>query len=76
MRRCTNALSLGWHTGVGTLPAETHGLHTRCSLDADDGHDEHIGMGLAEFEYQRWFWYTGDRRTYDSERDDERAWEL
>lgn len=73
--RCTTAISLGWYPhATAAVPAETRGLHTRCMLDADD-HREHIGKGLAEFDYQRWHWFTGDRRCYQTDRTDEAAWE-
>jgi hypothetical protein len=42
----------------------------------DGEHDEHSGKGLAEFDYQRWHWFTGDRRTYFTDRADDHAWEL
>lgn len=73
--RCHNAISLGWFPERGTPPEQTEGLHTRCSLP-DDGHREHVGKGLAEYDYQRWHWYTGDRRTYATEIDNDRAWEI
>jgi hypothetical protein len=41
-----------------------------------DGHQEHQGKGLAEFDYQRWHWFTGDRRAYETARTDDAAWEL
>jgi hypothetical protein len=75
MARCKNAISLGWYPELATPPANTPGLHTRCSLD-DDGHTQHIGKGLPQFDYQRWNWFTGDRRTYETDRADERAWEV
>lgn len=75
MPRCRSTISLGWYPEVRTSPAETHGLHTRCALE-DAEHDKHVGKGLAEFDYQRWNWFTGDRRTYLSDRADERAWEV
>jgi hypothetical protein len=68
-----------WAIGFGTT------LHTRCSLP--DGHNElnmelagehfagHEGRGLAEFPYQRIRWLRGDRREYETERDDVHAWE-
>jgi len=73
--RCRAAISLGWYPERNTLPAETSGLHTRCMLD-DDGHHGHQGKGLAQFDYQRWNWFTDDRRMYQTDRDDEYAWEL
>jgi hypothetical protein len=42
----------------------------------DDGHTRHIGKGLPQFDYQRWEWFTGDRRTYQTERTNNAAWEL
>jgi len=41
----------------------------------DDGHTTHIGKGLAQFDYQRWQWFTGDRRTYETDKTNEHAWE-
>jgi hypothetical protein len=73
--RCKSSISLGWYPGVPGLPHSTKGLYTRCMLE-DDGHTEHVGKGLAQFDYQRWTWFTGDRRTYESDRSDERAWEI
>jgi hypothetical protein len=75
MIRCPIAISLGWHPGVKTEPAETPGLHTRC-MKEDDGHYEHGGHGLAQFEYQTLSWLNGDRRTYKTEREDIHAWEI
>jgi len=60
---------------VTTPPRDTRGLHTRCAL-LDDGHVEHIGKGMAEFDYQRWHWFSGDRREYTSDRSDTTAWEI
>lgn len=73
--RCPVAISMGWYPERSTSPPETRGLHTRCMLEAD-GHTEHQGKGLAEFDYQRWQWFTGDRRAYETDRTDDRAWEL
>jgi hypothetical protein len=75
MARCGSAICLGWHPGVTTEPKDTVGLHTRCSLE-DDGHREHVGKGLAQFDYQRWHWFPGDRRCYISDRTDDHAWEI
>jgi hypothetical protein len=72
-QRCRSTITLGW-----PLPkdlAATPGLHTRCHLD-NDGHDRHEGKGLAEFDFQRWTWFSGDRRTYNCARTDDRAWEI
>jgi len=69
------AISLGWYPEVVSSPSDTQGLHTRCMLDSD-GHTRHIGRGLPEFEYQRWEWFSGDRRTYQTTRNDDMAWEL
>jgi hypothetical protein len=66
---------MGWYPERTTIPAETPGLHTRCSLE-DDGHKEHIGKGISQFDYQRWHWFTGDRRLYESDRTDDHAWEI
>jgi hypothetical protein len=73
--RCRSAISLGWYPGLITAPADTAGLHTRCSLDDGDGHQEHVGKGLAVYDYQRWHWFTGDRRTYETDISNEHAWE-
>lgn len=50
-------------------------LHTRCDRDA--GHEDllHEGPGLAEFPYQRISWLPGDRREYETDRDEPAAWE-
>jgi hypothetical protein len=72
--RCRSAISLGWYPGVPTPPADTSGLHTRCMLETV-AHDEHIGKGLAQFDYQRFHWFTGDRRTYFTDISNEHAWE-
>lgn len=49
-------------------------LHTRCGLEA--GHpDMHEGKGLEPFDFQRVSWLPGDRREYESARDDAHAWE-
>jgi hypothetical protein len=72
--RCPYAISLGWYPEVGTSPADSKGLHSRCLLE-DDGHQKHEAKGLAEFDYQRWHWFTSDRRTYRTERTDDHAWE-
>lgn len=51
-------------------------LTTRCMLPPHLDHSlEHIGRGLAEFDYQRWHWYAGDRREFRTDRTDEHAWE-
>jgi hypothetical protein len=74
--RCRTAISLGWYPGVATVPADTAGLHTRCIGDANDGHTEHEGVGLPQFaRYQRFHWFTGDRRCYETDRTDEVAWD-
>lgn len=49
-------------------------LRTRCLLDADHG-SQHEGMGLIAFPYQRIAWLAGDRREYETDRDDTHAWE-
>lgn len=49
-------------------------LHTRCMLD--NGHATmHTARGLAQFEYQRINWLPYDRRSYETDRTDESAWE-
>ena len=73
--RCRSAIALGWYPGVPTSPGETPGLHTRCSLE-DDGHTAHVGKGLAAYDYQTWHWFMGDRRSYETNRGDERAWQV
>jgi hypothetical protein len=73
--RCHRAISLGWYPEVRTTQSETAGLHSRCLLDEND-HIKHEAKGLAQFDYQRWFWFEGDRRAYDTDREDEYAWEL
>ena len=75
MTRCATAISLGWYPELASLPSDTKGLHTRCMLDSD-GHTHHIGKGLPQFDYQRWKWLSGDRRTYQTDRTDDAAWEL
>jgi len=74
MTRCPYAISLGWHPAITTPPAQTAGLHSRCMLEPD-GHTKHAAKGLAQFDYQRWYWFTNDRRTYTTERTDDAAWE-
>lgn len=76
MSRCTVAISLGWYPGIRQSPATVPGIHTRCMLEDDDQHTEHIGKGLPQFDYQRFQWFTGDRRTYETDRTDVAAWEL
>lgn len=49
-------------------------LVTRCFLNPGHG-NVHIGRGLAEFPYQKVSWYAGDRREFETDRDDEHAWE-
>jgi hypothetical protein len=73
--RCRSTIALGWYPEVGSTPEVTPGLHTRCSVQ-DEDHEMHEGKGLAEFDYQRWQWFSGDRRCYQSDREDVRAWEL
>lgn len=75
MTRCRTAISLGWCPELrGIKPEDAPGIHTRCVLDLD--HDEHVGKGLPQFDYQRFHWFTGDRRTYFTDRTDDAAWEL
>lgn len=73
--RCAIGISLGWHPGVPMAPSMTPGLHSRCMLE-DDGHQEHTAKGLAQFVYQRWHWFSNDRRAYRTDRSDDAAWEL
>jgi hypothetical protein len=49
-------------------------LHTRCSKAAGHPGEEHEGRGLAQFAYQRVSWLRGDRREYETTRDDAHAW--
>lgn len=49
-------------------------LHTRCMLEAHTD-ERHLGKGLAESDYQRVEWFAGDRREYETDRNDEHAWE-
>lgn len=60
--RCSQAIKFG------TL------LATRCLLQAGHG-GSHEGKGLAEFPYQRIHWSYSDRRGFETDRDDEYAWE-
>lgn len=49
-------------------------LTSRCHLVA--GHvGSHESRGLIEFPYQRWEWLPGDRREFETDRDDLYAWE-
>jgi hypothetical protein len=49
-------------------------LHTRCRLPK--GHAPgHEGRGLVQFPYQRISWFEGDRREYQTERENKNAWE-
>jgi hypothetical protein len=56
-------------------------MATRCILPAGHGVDNpppdwwHQGKGLSKFPYQRIDWMPGDRREFESDRDDEFAWE-
>lgn len=74
--RCRSAISMGWYPEVRTKQEDTRGLHTRCSLNTVPAHNEHIGKGLSQFDYQRWHWFDGDRRLYETDRTDEHAWEI
>lgn len=51
--------------------------HTRCMRDAHDVPTDgaHTARGLAEFPYQLITWYAGDRREYQTDREDEHSWE-
>lgn len=55
-------------------------LATRCHKPA--GHVDgdldatHEGPGLAEFPYQRVSWFAGDRREFETDRDEPHAWGL
>jgi hypothetical protein len=44
-------------------------------LNAHPHPASHIGKGLKEFDYQRIEWFPGDRREYETDREDEFAWE-
>lgn len=50
-------------------------LHTRCMFEHEVTPTSHIGKGLEEFPFQRIEWFSGDRREYETDRDDEFAWE-
>jgi len=63
-----NAKRCPWAIKFGVM------LTTRCQWDA--GHDgTHMGLGLAEFPYQKIEWFAGDRREFHTERRDHFAWE-
>ena len=51
-------------------------LATRCML-ARHVHENrrHEARGLAEFPYQTIEWFAGDRREYETDREDAHAWE-
>jgi hypothetical protein len=49
-------------------------LNTRCLLE-EHHNGWHEGPGLAEFPYQKVNWFTGDRREYQTGREDASAWE-
>lgn len=61
MARCRKAITLGT-------------ISTRCMEDAGQTHP-HMGKGLAQFPYQRIEFFDGDRRIFETDRDDEYAWE-
>lgn len=74
--RCRTAISLGWYPELAAPPENTSGIHTRCTRETD-GHIDHEGVGLPQFaDYQRFHWFTGDRRCYETDRPDTEAWEL
>jgi len=73
MARCTSAINLGWNTDLLTSPDSTPGIHTRCMLE-NNNHYEHEGKGLLA--YQRIHWFTGDRRTYQTYKEVDAAWEI
>lgn len=50
-------------------------LNTRCKRPASPIHDGHMGPGITEFPYQTIHWYAGDRREYQTDRDELFAWE-
>jgi hypothetical protein len=59
-----------WAIRVGTLT-------TRCQKRVSHAHSDpsHEGNGLSQFPYQRIQWYPGDRREFETDREDESAWE-
>ena len=48
-------------------------LSTRCYLGPHGG--SHHGHGLEQFPYQIIEWYRGDRREFETDREDIYAWE-
>jgi hypothetical protein len=62
MTRCPFAIDFGYT------------LTTRCKL-AEGHFGNHEGRGLEQFPDQIVEWLPGDRREFESNRTDERAWE-
>jgi hypothetical protein len=67
-RSMTTTTRCRWGIKFGTL-------HTRCNKAAGHESEQHIGRGLAAFPYQRIEWFAGDRREYQTDREDANAWE-
>jgi hypothetical protein len=52
-------------------------LATRCHKRVSHAHGDpsHEGSGLSQFPYQKIQWFPGDRREFETDREDLFAWE-
>lgn len=62
-RRCPWAIQFG-------------GLATRCKKFLPGHGNKHVGRGLEEFPYQEIEWFRGDRREFQTDREDFYTWRV